>query len=241
MTHVGRARWLWSFSSVLAFAVRSAPAPVLGQCDPPPAPVADLSVSNATVNSLTLTWTAPGDDGDTGTAKGYDIRFQASKPIDDDNFLSAQPADTPFMVPGPPGSAETFTMRGLLPATNYYVAVRSFDDCLNRGPVSTVLITTPRRPAVTSNTSSTKPGGSTSAASSASRPATPGCASGAWPSTSATSRRACAAWSARPWSTDRATFDLSGGQLCARPPSRYSASWDWPELTQLPPRRCDRW
>ncbi len=44
----------------------------------PPANVTDLSVSTATTNSLTLTWTAPGDDGNNGTAAEYDIRYATS-------------------------------------------------------------------------------------------------------------------------------------------------------------------
>ena len=41
----------------------------------PPATVADLTPSNVTTTSVTLTWTAPGDDGLTGTAASYDIRY----------------------------------------------------------------------------------------------------------------------------------------------------------------------
>jgi hypothetical protein len=40
----------------------------------PPAAITDLAASNPTEDSVTLTWTAPGDSGMTGTAASYDIR-----------------------------------------------------------------------------------------------------------------------------------------------------------------------
>src|SRR3989344_173512 len=41
----------------------------------PPAAITDLTASNPTVNSITLSWTAPGDDGNAGTASVYDLRY----------------------------------------------------------------------------------------------------------------------------------------------------------------------
>jgi len=46
--------------------------------DTPPSAVANLTVGNPTSTSLRLTWTAPGDDGNTGTAAQYDIRYSTS-------------------------------------------------------------------------------------------------------------------------------------------------------------------
>ena len=40
-----------------------------------PAAVGNLAAGTPTSSSLTLTWTAPGDDGSTGTASSYDIRY----------------------------------------------------------------------------------------------------------------------------------------------------------------------
>jgi hypothetical protein len=39
----------------------------------PPSAVTDLATTDPTSNSIKLTWTAPGDDGNTGTATTYDI------------------------------------------------------------------------------------------------------------------------------------------------------------------------
>lgn len=47
----------------------------------PPAAVADLAVKAAGIRSVTLAWTAPGDDGKIGTASAYDLRY-ATAPAD---------------------------------------------------------------------------------------------------------------------------------------------------------------
>ncbi|HIE28673.1 TPA: hypothetical protein EYP66_15445, partial [Candidatus Poribacteria bacterium] len=54
----------------------------------PPAAVTDLAASDLTANSITLTWTVPGDDGDEGQAKTYDIRYSTSE-ITDANWDEA--------------------------------------------------------------------------------------------------------------------------------------------------------
>lgn len=41
----------------------------------PPAKVTDLKVVSVTGSSVTITWTAPGNDGNVGTAVLYDIRY----------------------------------------------------------------------------------------------------------------------------------------------------------------------
>ncbi len=56
----------------------------------PPAAVTNLAISNITATSVLLSWTAPGDDGNTGTATTYDVRYSSSA-INDANFSSADP------------------------------------------------------------------------------------------------------------------------------------------------------
>src|SRR5262245_57213245 len=41
----------------------------------PPAQTTTLAAGSPTTGSITLTWTAPGDDGTTGRASHYDIRY----------------------------------------------------------------------------------------------------------------------------------------------------------------------
>ena len=54
----------------------------------PPATVTDLRVVNPTPTTLTLRWTAPGDDGNEGFAVAYDLRM-SGQPILPDNFTQA--------------------------------------------------------------------------------------------------------------------------------------------------------
>ena len=91
----------------------------------PPAAVNDLVAINPSWNSMTLTWTAPGDDGRTGTAARYDIRYSLS-PLTETIWPSAEQA-TGEPSPKPAGSADTFVVTGLTPTTSYYFALKTAD------------------------------------------------------------------------------------------------------------------
>jgi len=102
----------------------------------PPDAVTDLAVSNATTHSLTLTWTAPGDDGNNGTATEYDIRY-ATTNIDNETWeFAIQASGEP--APRPAGSNETFAVDGLAAATTYYFALKTVDDAGNRANLSNI-------------------------------------------------------------------------------------------------------
>ena len=101
----------------------------------PPSAVTDLSTINPTSNSIKLTWTAPGDDGNTGTATTYDIRYLEGTPITESDWASAiQCTDEPS--PNPAGSAEAFVVTGLSPDTTYYFALKTADEVPNWSPIS---------------------------------------------------------------------------------------------------------
>lgn len=101
---------------------------------------AALKASAASTNSVTLTWTAPGDDGSSGTASQYDIRYAAS-PITDLTWNSAiQVSGEP--VPQPGGSVESFTVEGLEAGTQYYFAIRAADEVPNWSVLSNVVVFT---------------------------------------------------------------------------------------------------
>jgi len=114
-----------------------------------PAAVADLSVTTATGTTLALRWTAPGDDGTTGTAASYDIRYSTSA-ITSANWASATTVTgepTPLVA----GTVQTFTVTGLTPSRTYYVAIRATDDrsniaALSNVPTGTTLDTIPPAP-----------------------------------------------------------------------------------------------
>ncbi|MEK7818149.1 MAG: hypothetical protein AAB281_07855, partial [Actinomycetota bacterium] len=76
----------------------------------PPAAITDVTVTNTSSGTGTLSWTAPGDDGTQGTVTRYDLRY-ATEPITEDNWPYAKTAASP--EPQPAGSQETATVSGL--------------------------------------------------------------------------------------------------------------------------------
>lgn len=94
----------------------------------------------AHADSVTLAWTAPGDDGMSGRATAYSLRYSTS-PITAANFASAtQVAGVP--APAIAGTPESFTIGGLLANTTYYFAIKSRDEANNWSLVSNVAVST---------------------------------------------------------------------------------------------------
>ncbi len=116
-----------------------------------PAAVTSLAVSagDPASSSVLLTWTATGDDGDTGFARKYIIK-QSTSPIDDGNFAAADTVHNK-LSPAAGGETESFTVGRLKPGTLYYFAIKVQDEIPNTSPVSNVvsLATTARVPLVT--------------------------------------------------------------------------------------------
>jgi hypothetical protein len=121
----------WSAKSIIA----SAPTTAVPD-NVPPAAVGDLAAVAATTNGVTLTWTAPGDDGSVGTASAYDIRYSTS-PITDVTWASAfQAGGEP--PPKPAGSPDSFVVQYLAPGTTYYFALKTADEKQNWSALSNV-------------------------------------------------------------------------------------------------------
>ena len=101
----------------------------------PPDDIDDLACTGATSSSVTLTWTAPGDDGGSGTA-AYDIRYSdAAAAITSSNWSSAtRVQDPPAPLQGE--NPEQFTVTGLQPNTVYYFAIKTRDEYRNWSGVS---------------------------------------------------------------------------------------------------------
>lgn len=102
----------------------------------PPAQITNLSISNCTANSCTLSWTTPGDDGNLGNPAKYDIRYSLS-PIDDLNWVSATQI---FGEPQPQsaGANQTAVINGLMPATKFYFAIKAADEIPNHSSLSNI-------------------------------------------------------------------------------------------------------
>ena len=103
----------------------------------PPAAVRDLSATDITQRTVTLHWTSQGDDGDTGTAVQYDIRYYKS-PIDVSNWESAMQIDNE-PTPKPAGEEESFTITGLYCGAAYYFALKISDENPNWSQLSNVV------------------------------------------------------------------------------------------------------
>ncbi|MFH1219248.1 MAG: S8 family serine peptidase [Candidatus Eisenbacteria bacterium] len=102
----------------------------------PPAAVSDLATTSPGSNTMGLTWTAVGDDGLTGTASSYDVRYSTSV-ITGANFSSATKAGgTPD--PAEAGTPQAMTVIGLDFSTTYYFAIKALDEYGNAGPISNV-------------------------------------------------------------------------------------------------------
>jgi hypothetical protein len=101
----------------------------------PPAKVEDLAAGSPTDSSITLTWKAPGDNGDEGTAASYDVRFKEEEAVTEANWSTATRAEgepTPKVA----GSDEQFVVTGLQGGTVYCFALKTTDGNSNESPIS---------------------------------------------------------------------------------------------------------
>src|SRR3989339_2183950 len=101
---------------------------------PPPDPVLpakinNLAAGNATKSSITLTWTATGDDGTTGSAIEYDIRYMEGTALSSVNWDGAVSV-TGEPQPKSSGSAETMVIQNLKEDTLYYIGIKARDEIL---------------------------------------------------------------------------------------------------------------
>lgn len=102
----------------------------------PPATVSDLRVATAVCGDVSLAWTAPGDDGSSGRAASYDLRYSTST-ITEANWASmtecqGEPA------PKPAGQTEAYSVSDLAAGATYYFAVKVRDDEGNESGLSNV-------------------------------------------------------------------------------------------------------
>jgi hypothetical protein len=101
-------------------------APELPSDTTPPGTITDLAAMATSPTSVTLTWTAPGDDGYTGTAYSYEVRYSINPILTDTDFAAA-PRASGEPVPKVAGAAEIFTVTGLLDNRTWNFAIKTID------------------------------------------------------------------------------------------------------------------
>ncbi len=120
----------------------------------PPAQVSNLDATNVGSTYINLYWIAVGDDGNSGTAAGYDIRYSTNPIVTETDWNNAtQIADEP--IPRAAGTYENYMVHNLAHLTQYYFALKVMDDQGNYSPMSNVVtLTTLGDPAIAVNPAS---------------------------------------------------------------------------------------
>ena len=95
----------------------------------------------AAADSVALAWTAPGDDGNTGTASSYEMRY-SENPVGADTSGWWASATSVGTMPPPlrAGSRESFIVAGLPPAKTFYFAIRTSDEVPNVSGFSNIAV-----------------------------------------------------------------------------------------------------
>ncbi|HSQ59375.1 MAG TPA: hypothetical protein VLT84_02910 [Acidobacteriota bacterium] len=119
---MGAGRLLTVIVALLAFA-----APAWAQSNP--------------YNTLTLLWTAPGDDGDVGQVSGYEIRYDTTAPSagDTTSWWNAIPSSqwiSRFGTLAPAGQTDSALATGLTQGTTYHFVLVAMDEAANRSGYS---------------------------------------------------------------------------------------------------------
>jgi len=109
-----------------------------------PGVISDLDTSSVTDNSVTLIWTAPGDDGTMGRADLYDIRFHTAA-VESDTTAWWDTAYTVANAPDPSsaGERDSCIVMGLTTGKTYYFAVKTADEVPNWSGISNIAPGTP--------------------------------------------------------------------------------------------------
>lgn len=101
-----------------------------------PARIADLSVHKTRPFSCEVTFTAPGDNGTTGEALAYRIRYAKNTPIVTEEDWNRATEFTNGFIPRIAGKGEHLRILGLSGDAPLHIAVRAEDYAGNLGPIS---------------------------------------------------------------------------------------------------------
>lgn len=102
----------------------------------PPSTISDLRVIDSDTSQLTLSWTAPGDDGDSGIAHQYDVRYAVGSSLIWE--IGTPVAGIP--LPHSAGISETLIVPGLEKGTSYAFGIKTVDENNNWSEISNVVL-----------------------------------------------------------------------------------------------------
>jgi lysophospholipase L1-like esterase len=103
----------------------------------PPARIHNLSVISTSGSTVSLSWTAPGDDSLSDQASYYDVRYSTSA-LTESNWNSAKIAPN-IEKPKAPNSTESFVVMGLEGDKRYYFGIKTADEEYNWSTLSNVV------------------------------------------------------------------------------------------------------
>jgi hypothetical protein len=100
-----------------------------------------LPAPNAFADSVVLAWTATGDDGNSGRASSYEMRYSVN-PVGADTAAWWASAISVGTMPAPlqGGTRESFIVAGLVPSTTFYFAIRASDEVPNVSGFSNIAV-----------------------------------------------------------------------------------------------------
>ena len=114
----------------------------------PPAKITTIAWNPESANAVTLTWIAPGDDNNLGKANRYEIAYSSTAPQtgqEENWFNTVATKVTGVAEPQNAGIQESLTVNGLSRVTQYFFAIRTYDESNdgigNKSPLSDIVST----------------------------------------------------------------------------------------------------
>jgi hypothetical protein len=107
-----------------------------------PGTATNIEAAKIGTQKIQLAFTAPGDG--TNPVAGYDVRIKANGEITPDSFDGATKVGV-VVTPVNPGQTQMLELTGLLPETEYSIALRAYDACRNYGDITVTKIRTADR------------------------------------------------------------------------------------------------
>lgn len=121
----------WSDGSIFTTVIRSSSVDTT-----PPAAITDLAgTTGCAPGTVVLDWTAPGDNGDVGTAADYTVRYAGDPITSEFGWLLATDVDGE-PAPQPAGTHQGMMVSGLTPGRSYHFAIVARDAAEHEGSLS---------------------------------------------------------------------------------------------------------